>query len=71
MLEIIDPDPIDKSITSLGHIANWMTDENSNLRDLIKIEINEKTLNNVADDVLKYGDQVVGGYRIIEHKYSD
>ena len=48
-----------------------MTDENSNLRDLIKIEINYKTLDNVADDVLKYGDQVVGGYRIIEHKYSD
>ena len=38
-----------------------MTDENSNLRDLIKIEINYKTLDNVADDVLKYGDQVVGG----------
>ena len=61
LLEIIDPDPLDKSIISLGHIANWLTSEGSNLRQLIEIDINEKTETRVAKDIIKYGDKVVGG----------
>ena len=61
LLEIIDPDPVDKSIISLGHIANWLTTEGSNLRQLIEIEINEKMDTDLAKDIIKYGDKVVGG----------
>ena len=54
-------DPLDKSIISLSQIANWLTKDNSNLRELIKKEINEKTHENVADEILQHEDQVVGG----------
>ena len=60
LLEIIDPDPLDKSIISLGHIANWLTKDDSNLRKLIEIEINEKMDTDLAKEI-KYGDNVVGG----------
>ena len=50
LMELIDPDPLHKSI-SLGHIANWITTKESNLRRLIKISINEKSPTMVADEM--------------------